>query len=246
MTDKKLPTIQELHSDIEMKIKENDFNILMNYDPNPAWVLKHPHGNFHYIPIERVEWLLTRVMIHWHVEIKEVKLLANSVVVTVRLHYSHPVKGDMFQDGVGAAPLQTAQGAGAIDFNKMKTNAVQLAAPSAESYAVKDAAEKIGRLFGKDINRKDIMSYNFGDQFDTLENVSPDKVNYLESLLRNSTYDDEQKKLIEDELFEMTNTRADFIINNLLMNQMDDFDKENISQKTIQNKLDNKLKDEKA
>jgi len=32
-------------------------------------------------------------------------------------------------------------------------------APAAESYAFKDAAEKFGKIFGKDINRKDNITY---------------------------------------------------------------------------------------
>jgi len=35
----------------------------------------------------------------------------------------------------------------------MKTMAIQMGAPAAESLAVKDAAEKIGRIFGRDVNR---------------------------------------------------------------------------------------------
>jgi len=34
------------------------------------------------------------------------------------------------------------------------------AAPAAESYAVKDAAEKIGKIFGKDLNRADQIVYD--------------------------------------------------------------------------------------
>ena len=37
--------------------------------------------------------------------------------------------------------------------------AVKMALPGAESYAIKDAAEKIGRVFGKDLNRKELMAY---------------------------------------------------------------------------------------
>lgn len=32
--------------------------------------------------------------------------------------------------------------------------------PAAESYAIKDAAEKIGKLFGKDMNRADQINYD--------------------------------------------------------------------------------------
>ncbi len=64
-----------------------------------------------------------------------------------------------WQDGVGAAPIQTAKGAAATDFSQVNTAAVQMAAPAAESYAFKDAAEKFGKIFGKDLNRKDEMNY---------------------------------------------------------------------------------------
>jgi len=47
-----------------------------------------------------------------------------------------------------------------MDWNATKNDAVMKAAPAAESYAVKDAAEKIGKLFGKDMNRADKIMYN--------------------------------------------------------------------------------------
>ena len=243
MENKKLPTIQELHSDTEMAIKENAFNVLMNNPPKKEWIKKHPHGNFNYIPIERVEWLLTYIFTNWHAEIREVKLIANSISVTVRLHYKHPVSGDTFQDGVGAAPLQTEKGAGAIDFNQMKTNAVQLAAPSAESYAIKEAEEKIGKLFGKDINRKDTMNYDFGNQFDVLDEVTADKVNLIEGLIRTSTYNDEEKARMESDLMELTNKEASDMINNLYQNQMSGMEKENYGNKAIQEELNKKEKE---
>lgn len=167
----RLPSISELYNDDgEMSALQKDsvLQVLLNEPPKEQWIKSHPivkvdrlndKGQkvampLKYIPIERVEWLLTNIFIKWRVEIKEAKLLANSVIVTVRLHYYDHVANEWhWQDGVGAQPLQVDSGAGAIDFMKMKHSAVQMAAPAAESYAVKDAAEKIGRLFGKDLNR---------------------------------------------------------------------------------------------
>jgi hypothetical protein len=98
--------------------------------------------------------------VKYRVEIKESKLLANSVVVTIRLHVLDPISGEWdWQDGIGATPLQTAKEAGAIEFDKIKSAAVQMGAPAAESMAVKDAAEKFGKLFGKDLGRKEILDY---------------------------------------------------------------------------------------
>jgi hypothetical protein len=164
MPTRNLPVIQELYDekDVELLKRENDLNVLLNQTPKPEWIKDHPMASgVKYIPIGRIEWLLTRIFIKWHVEVKDLKLIGNSVVVTVRLHYLSPIDGEWdWQDGIGANPLQTDKGAGAIDFDKLKNDAVMKAAPAAESYAVKDAAEKLGKLFGKDLNRKDEIGYD--------------------------------------------------------------------------------------
>lgn len=159
----KLPSIADIYNNDTMPVivKDSVFQVLVNQEPKPEWVLKHPITHDQYIPIERIEWLLTNIFLNWRVEIKDSKLMANSVVVTVRLHYyNHASKEWTFQDGIGAAPLQTDKGAGAIEFDKIKNSAVQMAAPMAETFAVKDAAEKIGKLFGKDLNRKQFIIFD--------------------------------------------------------------------------------------
>jgi len=84
----------------------------------------------------------------------------NSVYVKVRLHYKRPTDGEWsFHDGLGAVGVQTDKGASASDLNAIKQDAIMKALPAAESYAIKDAAEKLGVLFGKDLNRKETMPY---------------------------------------------------------------------------------------
>ena len=157
----KLPTLNELVQDSDESIKDNAFMVLCNQEPPQSWLVNHPMINgYRYLPIERVEYLLTRIFGNWWVEVKQTQVLANSVVVTVRLHVINPVTGkEQFQDGIGAAPIQTDKGAGAMDWNFAKSDGVQKAAPSAETYAIKDAAEKFGKLFGKDISRKNQIDY---------------------------------------------------------------------------------------
>ena len=157
-----LPTLQDLRSDIELKADQNALNVLLNAEPPKDWVKEHPvFKKVRYLPIERVEYLLTRIFLKWNVEVKAVQVVANSVVTTIRLYYQDPMSDQMlWQDGIGAAPLQTDKGAGAVDFNAIKSDAVMKAAPAAESYAIKDAAEKIGKLFGKDLNRADKIMYD--------------------------------------------------------------------------------------
>jgi hypothetical protein len=157
-----LPKLEELYKADLMLPESNQLNVLLNQPPPASWIKTHPFARgVKYIPIERIEYLLTKVFVKWHVEIKSVQLIGNSVVTTVTLHYLDPITGEWLRnDGVGGAPLQTEKGAGAIDFNQLKDNAVMLASPSSESYAIKDAAEKIGKLFGKDLNRADEVGYD--------------------------------------------------------------------------------------
>lgn len=163
----KVPNIAELYKDKAMVIKHTELAILLNNEPKKEWIATHPNIKSKYLPIGIVEYLLTRIFARWRVEVKEAKIVANSIMVTVRLHYLNPVENEWdWQDGIGAAPLQTDSGAGAIEFDKIKNAAVMMAAPAAESYAIKDAAEKLGKLFGKDLNRKDVMGY------DTLSKVN--------------------------------------------------------------------------
>lgn len=158
---KKMPTLEELYDEKIPIVKQTKLNIILNSEPKSEWVKDHPFvKKLRYIPIERVEYLLTMVFSKWSVEVKEVKIVANSVLVVVRLHVQNPITGSMdFQDGIGAAPIQVKSGSNPTDFSSMNQAAIQIGAPSAESYAVKDAAEKFGKIFGKDLNRKDIIAY---------------------------------------------------------------------------------------
>lgn len=158
-----LPTIEELYTSDSLPVVRRDalFQVLVNQEPKKEWVQFHPMTKEPYIPIGRIEWLLTNIIGRYRVEIRDTKQIANSVTVTIRLHYFDQIHNEWtYHDGIGSAPLQTDKGAGAVDWNAIKSNAVQIGAPAAESYAVKDAAEKIGKIFGKDLNRKEVISYD--------------------------------------------------------------------------------------
>jgi len=135
------------------------FQTVLSKKPAKAWVKSHPFAkNVNYIAISTVEALMDSLFPEHNYEIREVKQLFNSVMVSVRVHYKHPVNGEWFYvDGVGAQNIQMDAGATANDLSKIKANAVMLAAPAAESYAIKDACEKLGNIFGRNINRKDVV-----------------------------------------------------------------------------------------
>jgi hypothetical protein len=156
-----LPTIQELHHDSALAVKTDALNTLLNSDPPSSWVKNHPFASgVKYLPIDKVENMLSRIFQEWRAEVIEFKPLFQSISVQVRLHYRNPLTGDWnFQDGLGAVPVKTDKGASAADLSAIKNDAIMTGLPAAESYAIKDAAEKLGRLFGKDLNRKDTIAF---------------------------------------------------------------------------------------
>jgi hypothetical protein len=141
--------------------KMDDYLQLVNYDTPAQYVKDHPMAKgVKYVPIEVVETFLTKLFQSWKVEIKSSGQLLNSVSVTIRLHYKHPISQEWeWQDGIGAAPIQTDKGESAANMAAIKNDAIMKALPAAESFAVKDAAEKIGKIFGRDLNRRDAMTF---------------------------------------------------------------------------------------
>jgi len=158
----KLPTLQELHHDELTAFKNDQFNLLLNQPVPEAWVKDHPFAkNVKYLPIDKVEFLLTRIFQQWKIEVINYSALFNSVSVHIRLHLLHPLTGEWFyHDGLGAVGVQTDKGASASDISAIKQDAIMKALPAAESYAIKDAAEKLGIFFGKNLNRKDTVGFS--------------------------------------------------------------------------------------
>ena len=155
-----LPKLADLHHDLQAAFKNDSLNLLLNQPPHASWIKKHPMTKGDYLPIDKVEWLLTKIFQQWRVEVISYAALFQSVSVHVRLHYLNPVNGEWsYHDGVGACPIQTDAGKSAADLAAIKNAAVQMSLPAAKAYAIKDAAEQLGTLFGKDLNRKDTIQF---------------------------------------------------------------------------------------
>jgi len=156
-----IPSLADLSLAPAMAFKEDQLNALLNGEPPENWVKDHPFAKgVKYLPIDKVEFLLTKIFQIWKVEILREGVLFNSVYVAIRLHYRHPISAEMlFHDGLGAVGVQTDAGESASNMKAIKQDAIMKALPAAESYAIKDAAEKLGRLFGKDLNRRDVAVF---------------------------------------------------------------------------------------
>lgn len=157
-----LPTLQELLSDnIEVAGRSEALNALLNAEPPPKWVKEHPFiTGWKYLPIDKIELLLRKVFKSYRIEVLREGTAFNGVYVVVRVHYLNPATGEMdYHDGIGASQLQTKKGTSPADLVNVNNGAISMAFPIAKTLAVKDACDHFGKLFGSDLNRKDVVPF---------------------------------------------------------------------------------------
>lgn len=157
-----LPTLQELLSDnIEVAGRSEALNALLNAEPPAKWVKEHPFiTGWKYLPIDKIELLLRKVFKSYRIEVLREGTAFNGVFVVVRVHYLNPATGEMdYHDGIGASQLQTKKGTSPADLVNVNNGAISMAFPIAKTLAVKDACDHFGKLFGSDLNRKDVVPF---------------------------------------------------------------------------------------
>ena len=159
----KLPKLSELRKEVIQFEEQDKLNWLCNQPPKKEWILINKFANnSKYIPIAIIETLIQKVFGEHRIEVIETKTMFNSIAVTVRIHFKNPLTNEWsFHDGVGAVELQTKAESGCLkaDFSNINKGAVMMALPMAKSYAIKDGISHIGKLFGRDLNRKDVIYY---------------------------------------------------------------------------------------
>lgn len=165
--------LKELHSDLSVAAKIDEFNKVLNRPPKIEWLKVHPLAKAKddegklvpalYLPIDKVEHILTTLFQQWRIEVLEEKAIYNSICVRVRVHVKHPVTGEWtFNDGCGAKALQVDANEPASNMQAIKSAALEMAYPSAKSYAIKDACEHFGEIFGRNLNRANSALFEKG------------------------------------------------------------------------------------
>lgn len=153
---------------LSSKMNLDEFNEVVGIKPEKYKPKKN--NGVEYFEIGFIEGTLDRIFNGlWNTKIIDTKIMANSVVVSIELWYYNPaLKIWQFKSGIGAAPINTKKGASPTDFNNIINDSVQKAAPSAKSYAVKNAAQQIGNAFGRYLNREFQHDFKKDDKFDKL------------------------------------------------------------------------------
>jgi len=211
-TKKELPILGDLYNieNVENAFKNDQFNLLMNQQPDPAWIMTNKYaGNSKYLPIGIQETLLQRIFKQHRIEILREGTMFNAVYVTIRLHYLHPVTNIWeFHDGTGADQVQTRSGASAADLSAISNNAVAMSLPKAVSFAISDATDHLGKLFGRDLNREKQMAFGVDKNLDSENIFSELKIMFEEKKEKIPSIDFKQIKEITESEFEVKNLKV--------------------------------------
>lgn len=186
--------IADLYSDIQAAAQQDQLQYLLNQDPKPDWIKTHPYvKGYKYLPIDKVEYLLKRIFKAYKIEVTGQGQSFNGVWVTVRVHYQNPTNGEwLFHDGIGAAQLQTKSGSSPAEMQNINNGAVTMAFPIAKTLAIKDACDHFGRLFGSDLNRKDLAPHSMDV---TLQEKADEERKRFEMLLESASTPEVKEKI---------------------------------------------------
>jgi len=152
------------------------FGAALSQDP-PAEELKTKSGKL-YLPISFIENKLDEIFgfACWSYEFRDIKIVTNEIVGIVDLKVFHPIaKTWITRSGAASTMIQQVSGSDVSDVNAKIKNALEKGFPKLKSDCLKNAAKSIGKIFGRDLNRDKVDSYEEGESLNSiierLENV---------------------------------------------------------------------------
>lgn len=139
------------------KILLQDFIRKLNVEPDPREFEKTPDGRAQYLPVSFVEMTLDEIFMgQWELTDIQTQQIFNEVVGNGILTVINPVtQKPIRRAGFGAVVITQDKDAAIADFNiTKKKNALDLTYPKLKAEILKNAASSLGKVFGRDINRK--------------------------------------------------------------------------------------------
>lgn len=141
----------------KLRLLMQDFTRKLNADPDPREFEKTPDNRASFLPISFVEMTLDELFLgQWELSEPAFQQIFNEVVGTGILTVWHPITGrPIRRAGFGAVVITQDKDAAIADFNlTKKKNALDLTFPKLKAEILKNAASSLGKVFGRDINRK--------------------------------------------------------------------------------------------
>ena len=152
-----------------------DFQTKLNKEPDPREFEKTPDNRASYLPISFVEMTLDELYLGlWSTENFKWSAIANEVQGSLDLVVVHPITRTLIRRAGAGSIIIMVDSLSDEDKSRMskqdrnlfalnpenkKPNAMDLAFPKLKSECIKNAAQSLGKIFGRDINRthKDVF-----------------------------------------------------------------------------------------
>lgn len=148
-----------------------DFQGKLNREPNPEDLDKTPDGKARTLPISFIEMTLDEIFLgQWETSEPTYQQIFNEVVGSIVLTVWHPITGRAIRRvGFASVVITQDKDAQISDFNiTKKKNALDLSFPKLKAELTKNAAQTLGKVFGRDLNRNKTDTYR--PAFKTLGN----------------------------------------------------------------------------
>lgn len=148
------------------KTQLQDFQGKLNRVPEVSELDKTPDGKAKTLPISFVEMTLDEMFLgQWGTRNFTTKVIANEVCGELELYVVHPITNlEIVRTGAAAIIIQVdkvpegmqgkERNQWALDPSNKKSNALDLSYPKLKAECVKNAAQSLGKIFGRDLNRK--------------------------------------------------------------------------------------------
>ena len=132
------------------------FQQMLNAEPDPLGVESTPDKKAQTLVISHVETTLDELFFgHWRTENFKWAVLANEVQASMELVVIHPISGyELRRTGAASVIIMVDK----VPDNK-KANAMDLAFGKLKAECLKNAALSLGKVFGRDLNRKNKDTY---------------------------------------------------------------------------------------
>ena len=153
-----------------LRLLLQDFQAKLNKEPDPREFDKTPDGRADYLPISFVEMTLDELFLGlWSTENFKWSAITNEVQGSLELVVMHPItRTQIRRVGAGSIVIMVDslsqddkdrmskqdRNLFALNPQNKKPNALDLAFPKLKAECLKNAAQSLGKIFGRDINRK--------------------------------------------------------------------------------------------
>lgn len=150
----------------DKRIELQDFLRRLNSEPEVSELDRTPDGKAKTLPISFVEMTLDELYLGiWGHKNFTSKVIANEVVGELELWVRHPITGEIItRSGAAGIIIQVDKAPDdltgqqrnewALNPSNKKSNALDLGYPKLKAECIKNAAQSLGKIFGRDLNRK--------------------------------------------------------------------------------------------